>query len=170
MRGARLRVVAVLAIAVVLHVTLLSDVRVAGVHPDVLLLVAICGGLAAGPERGAIVGFAAGLLADLWLPTPMGLSALTYCLVGFGVGSIQTGILRATWWIPVLTALGASAAGVVLFAFLGAMVGQGQLLEPHRLIVIAAVVAVTNALLSPAVSRVVSWSLRPSVADRAYAI
>lgn len=169
MSAGRLRVLVVLVVAVVLHVAVLSKLRVGGVHPDVMLLVAICGGLAAGPDRGAIVGFLAGLLADLFLPTPMGLSALAYCLVAFGVGSLQTGILRAAWWIPIVTAVGASAAGIVLYAFLGAMVGQGQLLEPRRLVLIAAVVAVDNALIAPAAIRFVSWSLRPSVAERAYA-
>ena len=95
MRGARLRVLVVLLVAVVLHVSVLTEVHVAGVHPELLLLVAISAGLTAGPERAATLGFLAGLLADLFLPTPMGLSALAYCLVAFGVASLQSGILRS---------------------------------------------------------------------------
>ncbi len=167
MKGTRLRVLVVIALAAVAQVAVLGDVRPAGVHPELLLLVAVCAGLASGPERGAVVGFLAGLAADLFLPTPMGLSALTYCLVAFAVGSLQSGILRATWWIPVATALAASAAGTVLYALVGAMVGQNQLLEPRRLAVIASMVALMNALLTPAATRIVSWSLRPT--ERAYA-
>ena len=167
MKGTRLRVLVVIALATVAQVAVLGDVRPAGVHPELLLLVAVCAGLASGPERGAVVGFLAGLAADLFLPTPMGLSALTYCLVAFAVGSLQSGILRATWWIPVATALAASAAGTVLYALVGAMVGQNQLLEPRRLAVIASMVALMNALLTPAATRIVSWSLRPT--ERAYA-
>jgi len=166
-KGTRLRVLVVIALATVAQVAVLGDVRPAGVHPELLLLVAVCAGLASGPERGAVVGFLAGLAADLFLPTPMGLSALTYCLVAFAVGSLQSGILRATWWIPVATALAASAAGTVLYALVGAMVGQNQLLEPRRLAVIASMVALMNALLTPAATRIVSWSLRPT--ERAYA-
>lgn len=169
MNATRLRVLLVIALAVVLQMAVLDEVRPAGVHPELLLLVGVCAGLTAGPERGAVVGFLAGLAADLFLPTPMGLSALTYCLVAFAVGSLQSGILRATWWIPVATALAASAAGIVLYALVGAMVGQSQLLEPRRLLVIASMVALMNALLAPPATKVVSWSLRPLAPERAYA-
>ena len=42
---------------------------------------------------------------------PFGLSALTYALVAYVVGSLQDSVLRAAWWIPVATAAAASAAG-----------------------------------------------------------
>jgi rod shape-determining protein MreD len=156
-KSVRVRVALVLAATLVVHLTLLSRLRIDDVRPDALLLVALMAGLTAGPERGAIVGFCAGLLADLFLQTPFGLSALAYCLVGFAVGSLQSGILRATWWIPVLTAAGASAAGIVLYGILGAMVGQSDFVSP-RLAVIAALVAFMNAALAPAASRVVGWA------------
>ena len=49
-----------------------------GSPPDLMLALAVAAGLAGGPERGAWVGFAAGLLADCFLQTPLGLSALVY--------------------------------------------------------------------------------------------
>lgn len=153
----RLRGAAALLLVLVLHVTLLSRFHVADVRPDVLLLAAIAGGLVAGPERGAVFGFCAGLLADLFLEAPFGLSALCYCLIGFAVGSLQTGILRSAWWIPVVTALGASATGVVVYALLGATVGQTQMVSP-RLAVIAGLVGVMNGLLAPAAVRLVGWA------------
>ncbi len=168
MSSLRLRITLVLILALILHLTLLSRIRVDNVRPDALLLIAVVAGLIAGPERGAIVGFSAGLLADLFLQTPLGLSALAYCLVGFAVGSLQAGILRAAWWIPVLTAIGASAAGVVLYAVLGAMVGQGEFVGP-RLGVIAGLVGVLNGALAPAAMRLVGWAFRSTLADRSYA-
>lgn len=164
MSGARRRLAAVLLLTLVLHLTILSRLTLEGVRPDALLLVTALAGLAAGPERGAVVGFAAGVLADLFLPTPLGLSALTYSLVGFSVGLVQSGILRAAWWIPVLTALVASAGGTVLFAVLGAMVGQAEFVS-LRLLVVAGVVGLMNAALSPGAVRLVNWSFR-SGADR----
>ena len=155
----RMRVGLVLAATLVLHLTLLSRLRIEDVRPDALLLVALMAGLTAGPERGAIVGFSAGLLADLFLQSPFGLSALAYSLVGFAVGSLQSGILRATWWIPVVTAAAASAAGIVLFGILGAMVGQPDFVSP-RLAIIAVLVGFMNAALAPAASRVVGWAFR----------
>lgn len=164
----RVRVALVLALTLVLHITLLSRLRIDDVRPDALLLVGAMAGLVAGAERGAIVGFAAGLLADLFLQTPFGLSALAYSLVGFGVGSIQSGILRAAWWIPMVTALGASAGGVVLYGILGAMVGQSEFVGP-RLGVIAVLVGVMNAALAPAAVRLLGWAFRSGVAERSYA-
>jgi rod shape-determining protein MreD len=152
-----------------LHQTALADVRVFGVRPDAPLLVAIVAGLAAGPERGAIIGFFAGLLADLFLPSPFGLSALVYSLVGFAIGSLQTGILRSAWWIPVVTAFGGSAAGIVLYAVLGAMVGETEMVGP-RLPLIALLVGVMNALLAPAAARLITWAAHAGTTDRTYAI
>lgn len=166
MTSLRLRMPLVLAMTLVLHLTVLSRLRVENVRPDALLLVAIVAGLVAGAERGAIAGFCAGLLADLFLQTPFGLSALAYALVGFGVGSIQAGILRAAWWIPVVTALAASAGGMVLFGVLGAMVGQSDFVSP-RLAVIAALVGVMNAILAVPAVRVLSWAYRTG-AGRSY--
>ena len=158
-RRTRIRVAAVLALTLVVHLTALSRFRFDDVRPDALLLVAVIAGLVAGPDRGAIVGFAAGVLGDLFLQTPFGLSALVYCLVGFAVGSLQAGILRAAWWIPVATALGASVAGTVLYALLGAMVGQPEFVSSH-LVTIALLVGVMNAALAPAAVRLVEWSYR----------
>lgn len=164
----RLRVALVLALTLVLHLTVLSRLRIDDVRPDALLLVAAIAGLVAGAERGAIVGFCAGVLADLFLQTPFGLSALAYSLVGFAVGSVQSAILRAVWWIPVLTALGASAGGIVLYGILGAMVGQSEFVTA-RLALIAAIVGFMNAALAPAALRVVSWAFRAGAAERGYA-
>lgn len=156
-RRMRVRVAAVLALTLVVHLTALSRLRIDEVRPDALLLVAVIAGLVAGPDRGAVIGFVAGVLADLFLQTPFGLSALVYCLIGFAVGSLQAGILRAAWWIPVVTALGASVAGTVLYALLGAMVGQPEFVSPH-LVTIALLVGVMNAALAPAAVRLVEWS------------
>ena len=167
-RTTRFRLAVAVAVVLLLHLTVLADVRVAGVRPDAPLLLAVVTGLAAGPERGAIIGFTAGLLADLFLPSPFGLSALVYSLVGFAVGSLQSGILRSAWWIPVVTSLAASAAGIVLYAVVGAMVGESEMVGP-RLALIAAMVGVMNALLAPAAMRLVTWATSANSPERSYA-
>jgi rod shape-determining protein MreD len=151
----------VLLAAVVLHTAVAPQLRVLGVGAEVLLLVAIGAGIAAGPDRGAAVGFGAGLLADCFLQTPFGLSALTYCLVGWAVGAFQTTVLHAAGWIPVVTTFVATALGLVLFVGCGAVVGQSQLIS-GRLPVILGVAAVLNALLAPLAVRVMRWSVAAS--------
>lgn len=148
----------VLLVAVVLHTAVSPQLRFFGVAVDVLLLLAIAGGIAGGPERGAAVGFVCGLLADCFLQTPFGLSALTYALVGYGVGVFQTGVLHSSWWIPAITAAVASAGAVVLFVGLGVVVGQAQLLST-RVVTIAGVLALLHALLAPAFVRLMRWAV-----------
>jgi rod shape-determining protein MreD len=149
----------VIVVALVLHTSVMVSLSVAGVHPDLMLLVAIIAGLTAGSERGAVVGFAAGLAADFFVQTPLGLSALTYCLVAYAVGNIQGSILRSALWIAPLTALVASAAGVLLFGVIGAVVGQTQLISV-QLLVASAVVAVMNAMIAPFAQPFIRWSVR----------
>ena len=153
-----IRIPPLLLIAVVLHTAVFPQLRVFDVAADVMLLLAIASGIAGGPERGATMGFVAGLLADSFLQTPFGLSALTYSLVGWGVGSFQTRILHATWWIPMLTAALATAAGILLFAVLGFVVGESHLLS-LRLGIITGVAALWAGLLSPLFVRVQRWAL-----------
>lgn len=164
----RVRAALALAVTLVIHLTLLNRLRIDDVRPDALLLATVMAGLVAGPERGAIVGFSVGVLGDLFLQTPFGLSALVYCLVGFAVGSLQSGILRSAWWIPVATGAAASAGGVVLYGVLGAMVGQVDFVSA-RLVVIAVVVGFMNGALSPAAVRLMSWAFQAGVGERSYA-
>ena len=140
------------------HTAVFPQLRVFDVAADVLLLVAVASGIVGGPERGAVMGFVAGLLSDTLLHTPFGLSALVYSLVGWWVGSFQTRILHATWWIPVLTAAVATAAGTLSFALLGAVLGQDQLIS-MRLLPICGVTALWSAVLSPVMTRVMRWGL-----------
>jgi rod shape-determining protein MreD len=143
--------------ALLLQTTVLARMRVAGVMPDFMLLVAVAGGITAGPTRGAAVGFASGMLIDLFLPTPLGLSALVFTLVGYGVGVANTGVLRSAWYIPVLTAGSASVAGEALYAVVGSVLGE-RMLTGH-LATIAVVVGLTNAVLAPVAVKLVDWSL-----------
>ena len=144
--------------AVVVHTSVLSHLRVAGVAPDVMLLVAVAGGIASGPTRGAVVGFASGLAIDLFLQGPLGLSALVFSLVGYAVGNVSNAVLRAAWWIPLLTTLLASAGGELLYALAATMVGGGHLVTP-RLPLVMAVVAVANCVLALVVVRLVEWAM-----------
>jgi rod shape-determining protein MreD len=154
----RFRVPLVILTALLLQVTLLSRLRLFGVVPNLMLLIAVVGGITGGPVRGAVIGFAAGMAIDVFLETPLGLSALVFSIVGYSVGAVETGILRAAWWIPVLTAFVACAAGEALFAVAAQVVGRPDLLSA-RLGVIVVIVGLTSAILALPAMRVVGWSL-----------
>lgn len=153
----RFRLPVLVASALALHLVLFSVLRIGGAAPDVMLLLAVAGGLVGGPVRGAVLGFAAGMTIDLFLRTPMGLSALVFTLVAYGVGVVSTGMLAPSWHLPILTATGASVAGVVLFAFAGTMLGEA--LVSMRLVTILAVVAVGNTILAVPAIRAVAWAM-----------
>ncbi len=153
----RFRVPLLLISALALHLTLFSVLRIAGTAPDVMLLVAVAGGLVGGPVRGALLGFAAGIAIDVFLRTPMGLSALVFTLVGYGVGVVSTGVLTPSWYLPVVTASVASAAGIVIYAMVGAMLGEPMV--SRRLFTIVSVVAVGNGILAVPVIRAVTWAM-----------
>lgn len=161
------RVAFVLFVGLTLHLSLFATVGIGEVRPDVLLLIAVAAGIAGGPERGAVVGFFAGIVADLFLHTPLGLSALAFSLVGFAVGTLQSSVIRAAWWIPPATACLGSTAGILLYALLGALIGRPEFLEP-RVLVVAAGVGAANAILAPAVVPVMAWAL-PHETERSFA-
>ncbi len=152
-RAVRLSLVMVLALTV--QTTWLADLRPFEVPGDLLLLVAVAGGMAAGPVRGATVGFIAGLSLDFVLLTPFGLTALTYLAVGYVVGTVHDGVLRSAPWIPVVVTFVASAVAIVFYVILGQLVGQQFRVANLPRIVL--VTSMMNALLAfPALS-VMRW-------------
>lgn len=164
MARAVLRTVLVIVLVLVVQLTIGLDIRIAGVHPDFMTVLPIAAGLAGGPRRGAVTGFAAGLAADLFLPTPFGLNALVGTLVGFAVG-YAPGRSEELWFLTPLAALSVSAAAVMLYAVLGAVIGQSQMLHVD-LGAIVAVVAVGNAVVSVPVRRLVGWAFGETEHER----
>lgn len=155
----QLRLALVLMTLLVLQATLVADLPVFAVRADLILLISIAAGMIGGPDRGAKVGFVAGLSFDLLVSqTPLGLYAFAYCLTGYVVGAVHRTVLRSSWWIPVVSAFVASAAGVALFAVMGAVLGQDGMVN-DRLVRIALLVAAMNAALIRPMLRVLRWSL-----------
>lgn len=130
---ARVRIALLLVVAILLETTIGNDLRVLGVAPDLMLLLTICAGLTGGTEAGAWVGFWAGLITDLFLTsTPLGLSALTYCLVGAAVGALRAAVLPDARLIRPAAALLGTVVAVLLWVAIGDVLGQSQLLGAGR--------------------------------------
>ena len=151
------RLGAVVFTALVLQVSLFSRFSFDGARPDVMILVAVVGGFVCGADRGAVIGFTAGLAYDLVLSTPLGLSAFVYTLVGYTVGAVASSVVRSAPWIgPVVVALG-SAAGMVMYALVAEVLGQAAFSGPP-LTAIVVVVAAVNTVLAPIVVRAMRWA------------
>jgi len=155
------KVVARLALVVlttaVLQVGLVAQLPIAGAKGMILMLLGIAGGIALGPERGAIVGFASGLAFDLLVTTPLGLCALVFSIVGWVAGRYQVTVTRSARWRMALTAAVASALGYSLLVVVGWVLGQSRFLS-DRLVVILLVVSLMNAVLCPVAVRVLRWA------------
>ena len=72
----------------VAHATVAPALRIAGVTPDLPLIVVVLLALRRGPEFGALAGFAAGLLQDAAGGGGIGVQALTKALIGFAIGAV----------------------------------------------------------------------------------
>ncbi len=115
-----------------------------------------------GPDEGAVVGFAAGLLSDLFLlDTPFGLAALAACLAGFASGWARTNFLRLRLWLVPAIAAAGTALGVVLFVVIGYLVGEAQLIAPGKrwLVEVVVIEATYAALFALPAAGLMYWAL-----------
>jgi rod shape-determining protein MreD len=144
------RLGALIALIVVIQVAVFPHLRLFGVVPDLGLLIALAVGYQEGPEAGAIAGFVAGFGFDLFLETPFGLDALTYAIVGYSIGVLESGLFRSPRWLPSFLGAVGGLAGGLLFIGLGVLVGVGAVKGTHGVVTIS-YAAVYDALLAPMV-------------------
>jgi rod shape-determining protein MreD len=77
---------AVLFVAVVLQISIFSEVDILGGRPDLLLVTLVMVALLRGATFGAVAGFGAGLLYDMGTFGTLGFIALLYTLAGYWIG------------------------------------------------------------------------------------
>jgi rod shape-determining protein MreD len=158
-----LALAAILVVAVLVQSTVLAEVRLGGVRPDLLVLAVVAVAMASDATTGAVFGFVAGLVADLLFDLPVGVSALVYTAVGFAVGTVRVYVTTNHPLVHLLLAGAASLASVWCC---------GLLLRVFDLSSWAAVgragplVALYNLLLTPFVYPVVLWALTERVPAR----
>ncbi|KWX02022.1 rod shape-determining protein MreD [Carbonactinospora thermoautotrophica] len=119
--------------ALTLQLTLLSRLGLPGATPDLLLVVVVALALVYGPRAGALVGFGAGLAADLVPPADhaIGRFAFVLCLIGYLAGAVRTEAARSAVGSMVvigLAAVGAALVGAGLAEVLGEAHGVGAVL------------------------------------------
>lgn len=154
----RVRLGVVLFVVYLLQISVLNELRLFDAAPDALLLLTVLVAYHSDRETGAVFGFVAGVLFDLVLPTPLGLSALSLAVVGNLVATMRENAMETTFGFRAAGLLMASAAGVALFACAGEVFGQ-ETWELGRVAEVAAVVSAWNLVLAPLASRPVAWAL-----------
>lgn len=81
-----LKAAALVFVAALVQVTLLSPLEILGGTPDLVLVTLVAVALLQGSTFGAATGFAAGLLVDTATLETLGLTSLLLTLVGYWVG------------------------------------------------------------------------------------
>lgn len=97
-------------LAVVVQGTLIARLPLPDGGPNLVLVLVVGVGLAAGATPGMAAGFGAGLLADLLSAHPVGVLALCFAVVGFMVGLLDTSSERSIFWPLVVTAVAAAGS------------------------------------------------------------
>jgi rod shape-determining protein MreD len=148
----------VLALAVVVQYVLLVRLRLDGAHPEFMVLLPFAAGYLSGPERGAAFGFVSGLVADMFVITPFGMSALVGCIVGYLTGLAAAGLARPSRWMVLVGGVGATAVSLAMYAMLGYVLGQPAMLKYDLLPAVLVAVPASVLLSLPAVW-LVDWAL-----------
>ena len=119
--------VALVVVALVIQVSVLARLQLPGATPDLMLLVVLGLAFVYGHVSGALIGFGAGLLADLAPPADhaAGRYALVLCVIGYlaGLAKPENGRLKSAF-TPMAFVVAAAIGSTLLYAGVGALVGD----------------------------------------------
>ncbi|MFF6985864.1 rod shape-determining protein MreD [Streptomyces sp. NPDC010273] len=114
-------------VALVIQVSVLARLHLPGAVPDLLLLTVLGLAMVYGHVTGALIGFGAGLLADLAPPADhaAGRYALVLCVIGYlaGLAKPENGRLKSATG-PMAVVVAAAIGATLLYAGVGALVGD----------------------------------------------
>lgn len=105
--------VAAIAVAALVQVSMLDQVRFVGGVPDLIAVAVVSAALGRGPVAGALTGFLAGLAIDVVGIGLIGTSSLALTPIGYVVGAYGERLRRTAAVRPVLL-VGLAAAGSFL--------------------------------------------------------
>jgi rod shape-determining protein MreD len=160
--GAFVRVGLLLLLAVVVQLSALSQIGIAGGHLDLVVLVVAAVAYYGGSVPGSAAGFAAGFLLDLLSGATMGASSLVLTAVGYGVGRYKEVRDPSHGLLPIPVGTAATAAWVTAFAAVSLMLDIGARVSPLVLRDMV-VTIILSALLALPVFTGVRRLLRPSL-------
>jgi rod shape-determining protein MreD len=155
----RIRLILVVITLVVLQTSVFTHLRIFDAVPTLLLVATAADAHESGPLSAAVFGFASGLVVDLFLTTPIGLSALSYALTGYAIGIFQAGLIRESRSVAPILGGVAGLVGNVLFILIGGVAGRSELFSAHSIQVLI-VASLYDAAVAYAVFPFVRWAAR----------
>lgn len=117
------RMVALSVALVFFQIGVVSEVPVFGVSADCSPLLVAFIGLLCGSTTGAIAGFCVGLLVDLALVQTLGLTSLTFTLIGYWAGRLRELRDPQAALTPLLVGAAAAASAMVGYSLIEFLLG-----------------------------------------------
>ncbi|MBK5330469.1 MAG: hypothetical protein JJD93_00760, partial [Ilumatobacteraceae bacterium] len=130
------RLIPVALVVLGIQRTVCATYRVDGVVIQVVLALAAGAGAGAGSERGAFAGFALGMMYDLGVGTPLGLTALAYGLAGLTSGYVLSITPDPQWWLAAIFVAIGSAVGEAAIPVVKFLTGQEGWLTNRLILVV----------------------------------
>lgn len=145
-----------LLIVALLQTTVLPELTVLGVKPELMLLSVLAWSLLRGPGEGLVWAFLGGLMLDLFSGGPLGASTLALLAVSFGAGFVEPSVVRTSFVLPVGAALGGTLLYQGLFLLVVQLV-RGSVPWADSLLLVTLPSLAVNTLLMPVVFQALAW-------------
>ena len=146
-RAVAISVVMIAALAI--QSTLLPLATLLGVIPQLVFVVIVSFAYLNGERVGIVTGFFGGLLLDLLIPgAPVGVNAMLFVLIAYGVARFRYLTPSESVWTPVLVVIAGSTMAEFGYALLQVMFGQPwiALIDTAK---VASLVVLYNTLMTP---------------------
>ena len=105
-------------LCIILQSTLLQNIAVNGVVPDIALIVIVFSSNSLGAMRGQTLGFAAGLVQDFLSAGPIGFNAFIRTVTGFIYGKLKGKLFLDSILLPVIFVVTATLIKEVMISIL----------------------------------------------------
>lgn len=136
--------------AVLLQTTVFSWLKLWGVKPDLVLIVVLYAAFWKGSRRGAIVGFAGGIVEDIASGGLIGANAFAKLVAGFLFGISRRKFYVESFKIQVITAFLGTFLSQLIFFLLVQVCGEERPLSSLKMLL---PLACYNAMLAPLIFR-----------------
>ena len=110
-------------VGILLESTIFAHLTIAGVKPDLLLMLVIFNSIFQGPVKGTFFGFFLGLLEDFFIGSFFGMNALAKGITCLVWGWFMQGAFRENLFVPVLSLFLGSLFHGAIILLLGNIVG-----------------------------------------------
>jgi rod shape-determining protein MreD len=153
-----LRILPVGLVALSLQRVIFANHPIHDVRLQLVLALVVAAGVGGGADRGAVAGFALGLLADASGDTALGVLALAYGVGGMTAGYLHRFTTDPQWWLAMIFATVGAAVGELMIPLVKTVTGESGWINTDLLVTVP-IVAISCGLLCPLLMPVGRWMM-----------